>query len=37
MLEVMTVAQWHRNQLIRGPLVIGEKCLKWIHAYVVQF
>jgi hypothetical protein len=36
-LEVMTVAQWHRNQLIRGPLVIGEKCLKWIHAYVVQF
>jgi hypothetical protein len=20
---VMTVAQWHRNQIIRGPLVIG--------------
>ena len=35
---VMTVAQWHRNQMIRGPLVIGkQKCLRWIHAYVVQF
>jgi len=35
---VMTVAQWHRNQIIRGPLVIGKKkCLRWIHAYVVQF
>jgi len=22
---VMTVAQWHRNQIIRGPLVIGKK------------
>ena len=21
---VMTVAQWHRNQIIRGPLVIGK-------------
>jgi len=21
---VMTVAQWHRNQFIRGPLVIGK-------------
>ena len=25
-LEVMPVAQWHGNQLIRGPLVIWEKC-----------
>ena len=23
--SVMTVAQWHRNQIIRGPLVIGKK------------
>ena len=22
---VMTVAQWHRNQIIKGPLVIGKK------------
>jgi hypothetical protein len=22
---VMTVAQWHTNQIIRGPLVIGKK------------
>ena len=22
---VMTVAQWHRNQINRGPLVIGQK------------
>jgi len=22
---VMTVAQWHRNQIITGPLVIGKK------------
>ena len=25
---VMTVAQWHRNQIIRWPLVIGKKKLK---------
>ena len=34
---VMTVAQWHRNQIIKGPLVIGKKLFKNIHAYVVQF
>jgi len=34
---VMTVAHWHRNQIIRGLLVIGQKSLRWIHAYVVQF
>ena len=33
----MTVTKWHRNQIIRGPLVIGKKSLRWIHAYVVQF
>ena len=27
---VMTVAQWHRNQIIRGPLVIGKKKLKML-------
>ena len=32
---VMTVAQWHRNQIIRGPLVIGKKKVE--DAYVVQF
>jgi len=26
--EVMTVAQWHRNQIIRGTLIIGKKMLK---------
>jgi hypothetical protein len=25
---VMTVAQWHRNQIIRGTLVIGKKLFK---------
>ena len=25
---VMTVAQWHRNQIIRGPLIIGKKKFK---------
>ena len=35
---VMTVAQWHRHQVFRGPLVIGKKKgLRWIHAYVVQY
>jgi hypothetical protein len=24
----MTVAQWHGNQIIRGPLVIGKKMFK---------
>jgi len=24
----MTVAQWHRNQIIRGLLVIGKKSLR---------
>jgi hypothetical protein len=25
---VMTVAQWHTNQIIRGPLVIGKNIFK---------
>ena len=25
---VMTVAQWHRNQIIRGPLVLGKTMFK---------
>ena len=25
---VMTVAQWHRNQIIKGPLVIGKTLFK---------
>jgi hypothetical protein len=25
---VMTVAQWHRNQVIRGPLVLGKTMFK---------
>jgi hypothetical protein len=24
----MTVAQWHRNQIIKGPLVIGKTLFK---------
>ena len=34
---VMTVAQWHRNQIIRGPLVLGKNnvydgfMLKWCN------
>jgi len=23
---VMTVIRWHKNQIIKGPLVIGKKC-----------
>jgi hypothetical protein len=26
--SVMTVAQWHINQIIRGPLVIGKNMFK---------
>jgi hypothetical protein len=35
--EVMIVAMWYKKKIIRGPLVIGKKKLKMIHAYVVQF
>jgi hypothetical protein len=35
---VMTVAQWHINQIIiRGLWLLAKKGWRWIHAYVVQF
>jgi hypothetical protein len=34
---VMTVAQWHKNQIIRGLWLLEKKSWIWIHAYVVQF
>ena len=35
---VMTVAQGHRNKIIRGLwFVAKQKSWRWIHAYVVQF
>jgi hypothetical protein len=34
---VMTVAQWHRNQIVRGLWLLAKKSWRWIHAYVMQF